>query len=305
LRTPRILSNDRNVVVSKNLRNAGLTESCPFVKLAPPITNRNPGAAFSVDQLMPKQRRTSSSRPVAKKKPAVHVQPKRKAAARPARPASPARERRGSTKPPTRKPVTKASAKPVARRAPTKIPKAAAPIATPSREQAVEMYERGVRALQLRQYDRAALALRAVLSGFPDEKELQERARVYLSICERQAGGAGVRPRSFEERVNAATVLINRGAFDDGMRMLRDLESENPQSDHVQYLFTVAFTSMGDVDKALTHLRRAVELNPENRFLSTSDADLEPLRRHSSYLATLESPGGQPVPRRRATARRR
>ena len=108
-----------------------------------------------------------------------------------------------------------------------------------------------------------------MLTGFPDEKELQERARVYLSICERQAGGAGARPRSFEERVNAATVFINRGAFDDGLRLLRDLESENPQSDHVQYLLTVAFTSTGDVDKALSHLRRAVELNPENRFLST------------------------------------
>jgi tetratricopeptide (TPR) repeat protein len=167
------------------------------------------------------------------------------------------------------------------------------------------MYERGVRALQLRQFDRAAVALKAVLSAFPDEKELQERARVYLSICERQGGGAGLRPRSFEERVNAATVLINRGAFDDGMRLLRDLESENPGSDHVQYLFTVAFTSMGDVDKALSHLRRAVELNPENRFLSASDADLEPLRRHSSFLASLAPPPGPPAPRRRPEARKR
>jgi tetratricopeptide (TPR) repeat protein len=167
------------------------------------------------------------------------------------------------------------------------------------------MYERGVRALQLRQFDRAAVALKAVLSAFPDEKELQERARVYLSICERQGGGAGLRPRSFEERVNAATVLINRGAFDDGMRLLRDLESENPGSDHVQYLFTVAFTSMGDVDKALSHLRRAVELNPENRFLSASDADLEPLRRHSSFLASLAPPPGPPAPRRRPVARKR
>jgi tetratricopeptide (TPR) repeat protein len=185
-----------------------------------------------------------------------------------------------------------------------KVLKTAAPVAAPSHEQAVETYERGLRALQQRQFDRAVLALKTVLTGFPDEKEIQERARVYLSICERQAGGASLRPRSFEERMNAATVLINRGAFDDGMRMLRDLESENPQSDHVQYLFTVAFTSMGDVDKALSHLRRAVELNPENRFLSATDADLEPLRHHSSFQATLAPPAPL-LSRRRPGARKR
>jgi tetratricopeptide (TPR) repeat protein len=265
---------------------------------------------------MPKQRRTSSSRPVAKKKPAARVQPKRKAAARPVRPASRASRRQGSTKPPVTKPATKkpatkkpatgkAAAKPVARRAPTKAHPPAAPVAMASHEQAVEAFERGFRALQQRQFDRAASALKAVLTGFPDEKEMQERARVYLSICERQAGGAGSRPRSFDEKVNAATVLINRGAFDDGMRLLRDLESEHPHSDHVQYLLTVAFTSMGDVDQALSHLRRAVELNPENRLLSTTDADLEPLRQHSGFLATLQPPPPPPAPRRRAVARKR
>ena len=67
---------------SRDSRNAGLTEYGPFAKLAPPITNRNQGAAFSVDQLMQKQRRTSSSKQVAKKKPAARVQPRRKAASK-------------------------------------------------------------------------------------------------------------------------------------------------------------------------------------------------------------------------------
>jgi tetratricopeptide (TPR) repeat protein len=199
----------------------------------------------------------------------------------------------------------KAATKPVARRAPMKGHQPAAPVAAVSHEQAVEAFERGFRALQQRQYDRAASAFKAVIAGFPDEKEMQERARVYLSICERQAAGAG-RPRSFEERMNAATVSINRGAFDDALRLLRDLASDHPQSDHVQYLLTVTHTSMGDAEKALSHLRRAIELNPENRLLSAADADLEPLRQHSAFLATLDPPPPAPPPfRRRATARRR
>lgn len=162
-------------------------------------------------------------------------------------------------------------------------------------------FERGFRALQQRQFDRASQALTSVLTGFPDEKEMQERARVYLSICERQIGAAGAKPRSFEERVNAATVAINRGAFGDALRLLHELETDKSDSDHVQYLLCVAFTSMGEVEKALTHLRRAVELNPENRLLSTADTDLEPLRQHAGFVAALATapPARRPGTRKR------
>ena len=74
--------------------------------------------------------------------------------------------------------------------APKKAPCRAAPArAGPSsHDQAVEKFERGFQALQQRQFGKAAELLRAVLNDYADEKELQERARVYLAICERQAG---------------------------------------------------------------------------------------------------------------------
>jgi predicted Zn-dependent protease len=204
---------------------------------------------------MPKQRRTVS-RPAAKKKPAARVNSRTKPVRKPARASAAPAKRRSAAKASGKKPVSKAPAKRPVARSQLKRHQPAAPAPGPSHHHAVQAFERGFRALQQRQFDRAAAALKVVISDFPDEKEMQERARVYLSICERQARGAGLKPRSFDDRLNAATVFINRGALDEGLRLLRDLEAENPGSDHVQYLLTVALTSMGDVNQALAHLRR-------------------------------------------------
>jgi tetratricopeptide (TPR) repeat protein len=250
---------------------------------------------------MPKQRRATSPQPAARKKPATRAVKKAKPqtagkSTRARRPAAPSKRK---TTPVGRKTARPQAASHSAAR-PVAAPRKPAHVAgTASHELAVAAYERGFRALQQRQFDRAAQALTSVLNGFPDEKEMQERARVYLSICERQLGGA--KPRSFEERVNAATVAINRGAFGDAVRLLRELETDKPDSDHVQYLLSVTFTAMGDIDKALTHLRRAVELNPENRLLSSADTDLEPLRQHTGFAAALatSSPSRRPGPRKR------
>ena len=157
------------------------------------------------------------------------------------------------------------------------------------------------RALQQRQFAHAAELLTSVVSGFPDEKEMQERARVYLSICQRQAGGRDSKPRSFEERMNAATVAINRGAFEDSLALLRKLAGDRPDNDLVHYMLGVVYAATGDPVKALAHLRNAVDLNPENRLLANQDADLDPLRPDPGFASVVEAP----LPRRRAVARRR
>ena len=66
-----------------------------------------------------------------------------------------------------------------------------APSGAPQRRttyyEAVALYERGLEALQRHDFSDAAEILESVLRQYPDEKELHERVRLYLNICERQA----------------------------------------------------------------------------------------------------------------------
>jgi TolA-binding protein len=67
--------------------------------------------------------------------------------------------------------------------------------------EAVALYEKGIEALQRHEYDRAGSVLQSVLRQYPDEKELHERVRLYLSICERQAAPLRVHPRHQRRQV--------------------------------------------------------------------------------------------------------
>jgi tetratricopeptide (TPR) repeat protein len=151
------------------------------------------------------------------------------------------------------------------------------------------MYERGVQALQRHNYPAAAEHFRAVLDRHPDERELVERARLYLRVCERETSRQPPTPSSPSERVYAATVSLNSGDHDSALEHLKRALDDDPESDHAHYIMAVALSLRGRPEEALEHLRQAIGLNPENRALARQDPDLETLRQHADFRAVLDA----------------
>jgi tetratricopeptide (TPR) repeat protein len=151
----------------------------------------------------------------------------------------------------------------------------------------VRRYERGVEALQRRQFGEAAEILQGVLDGYPEEKELHERVRLYLNVCRRQSVPPDATPRSVEERVYAATLALNTGSYQEGLAQLEAAVREHPNHDHVQYMLAVVHAALEEYPKALSSLERAIELNPENRSLAWQDPDLGGLREHPRFRAVV------------------
>jgi tetratricopeptide (TPR) repeat protein len=167
--------------------------------------------------------------------------------------------------------------------------------------EAVALYERGLEALQRRQYSEAAALLDSVLRQYPEEKELQERVRLYLNICQKQAAPKESSPRSLDERLYAATLAINGGQYDQAIAHLRLVRDEDPDNDHALYMLAVAHAQRDEPAEAVAHLERAIALNPENRALARTDPDLAPLRDDDAFRVALETPSSpRPLdPRRR------
>jgi outer membrane protein assembly factor BamD (BamD/ComL family) len=166
----------------------------------------------------------------------------------------------------------------------------------------VALYERGLEALQRHEFSQAAGHFDAVLSQYPEEKELHERARLYLNVCRRQAAPPRAEPQTVDERLYAATLAINGGRYDRAIANLRLVRDEDPDNDHALYMLAVAHAQRGEPGEALAHLERAIALNPENRAIAKADPDLDPLR-GEAFRAALDTPPVALPEHRRPAAR--
>jgi tetratricopeptide (TPR) repeat protein len=178
-------------------------------------------------------------------------------------------------------------------------PAVGAPLAPQRRStyfEAVALYERGLEALQRHEYRQARELLESVLRQYPDEKELHERVRLYLNICQRQATPREIVPQTVDERLYAATLAINGGQYDQAIAHLRLVRDEDPDNDHALYMLAVAHAQRQEPTEAVAHLERAIALNGENRAMARSDPDLEPLRDDEAFRAALEAPPAPPRP---------
>jgi len=209
---------------------------------------------------------------------------------------------------PARKTRSQVSARKANRPAPAAPEPAPAPAlpSQPARKpgfyEAVAIYERGVQALQRHDFQGAGGFFRTVLERYPEERELLERARLYLRVCEREAERRQPVPKTPAERVYAATVALNSGDHNGALDHLQRALSEDPESDHAHYIMAVALGMRQRSQEAFDHLRQAIALNPENRTLARQDPDLESLRDHPGFKDALET---VPAPSRRRPAARR
>ena len=154
---------------------------------------------------------------------------------------------------------------------------------------AVSLYEKGLKALQRKNYDGAATAFRTLLEDFPEERELHDRARLYLNVCERETGPKVKVPKSVDERILAATLALNRRDVDQALVLLRRTASSHPKHDHIQYMLALAHALRDDVETAAEHLERAIALNPGNRLQAKQEPDFDSIRRTQPFLDAIKT----------------
>jgi tetratricopeptide (TPR) repeat protein len=215
---------------------------------------------------------------------------------------APARKQKTKVTP---RPTPAAAVKIVASKEPPPVEAATPPppVRKPAFYEALAIYESGVRALQRHDFAAGAGNFRDVIQRYPGERELVERARLYLQVCEREtARQPSPPPQTVAESVYAATVALNAGDATTAIDHLGKALERDPESDDAHYIMSVALLERGDIDRSLNHLRQAIALNPDNRSTALQDPDLNALRELDAFREVLGS--ALSLNRRRVRARR-
>ncbi len=177
------------------------------------------------------------------------------------------------------------------------------PPTPPPASEAVSLFQRGMEAMQRHAYADAARAFQGILMGFPGERALVERTRVYLALCERELNRRPVAPKTTEERLTAATAALNNGNDAEAAELARSVLGDDPKHDLALYLLAAIQARKGDHQEALSLLAKVLAITPEASAQARADVDFAGLRELDEFWTLTEPPAAPPGPRRARRAR--
>ena len=157
-----------------------------------------------------------------------------------------------------------------------------------STENARKEYDRGVAALQRRKLDDAEKHFLDLIQKYPEEKDLVDRARVYLAVCERQKPETQTSLSEPEDYYYTAILEKNRGNVDEAIEHLKRAAHKNGGG-KVDFLLACCYAQRGESGSALEHLRRAIGEDQRNRILARHDRDFDPVRDSPEFRELLAS----------------
>jgi tetratricopeptide (TPR) repeat protein len=136
----------------------------------------------------------------------------------------------------------------------------------------LKVYEEALGLFQLQKFNRARPLFLRVLEGM--NKELGDRARMHLHICEqRMERYAAPQLRSAEDHYTHGVALMNLGRWDEAREHLDRAHKSAPKADHIIYAMAALDCLCGESESAMKNLAIAMQIRPENRYLARNDPD--------------------------------
>jgi tetratricopeptide (TPR) repeat protein len=119
------------------------------------------------------------------------------------------------------------------------------------------------------------------------ERDVAQRSRVHIAMCDRRLEQAPVNLLSAEDYYNYGVALINTRNVHEACVHLQKALEISPGADHIHYALALALALSGDPNHAYESLRRAIELEPRNRMIARQDQDFAPLAHQPPFESLL------------------
>jgi tetratricopeptide (TPR) repeat protein len=155
---------------------------------------------------------------------------------------------------------------------------------------AVQAYEAAIKLMHAEHFEKAVKGFENLIDDYPDEPEIQERAKVLIHACEKKIHDKGRTVlRSADDHYNVGIADLNRRELDSAIQHLQHALKLTPKADHVLYALAAANALQGNRDQALSYLKQSIHHRQENRFLATRDSDFQNLQEDPDFKQLVTS----------------
>ena len=154
-------------------------------------------------------------------------------------------------------------------------------------------YEEALRLLHDRKYEKAKTLLQKLVGSASDQLELLARINELLKVCEKRLADKEVSNLKPDALVDRAVMLHNKGQYEEALHLFEQAAKAGKSGgvqDYAHYGMAATEAARGNTDKAIQHLKKAIELKNELRFMARSDPDFAGLAENTEFRELVRSP---------------
>ena len=144
-------------------------------------------------------------------------------------------------------------------------------------QKALSFYSQAMKAFHKGDYEKAAELLKAFLDKDVSEKELIDRAQVYLTMCRVRKETEKIQLKTFDDYYQYSVFKLNQGDYEGALKLLEKAQEMKPQEGKIPYLIADIYSLMGKTEQCLNYLKKAIQLDKYFKILAQNERDFEPL----------------------------
>ncbi len=157
--------------------------------------------------------------------------------------------------------------------------------------EALKNYEETLKVFKKGDYSRAISQFEAIVKDYPGEREICDRSRTWVAAAK---GRLASQPaaKTPEEHYYRGVLAANEGRLEDAAGSFQAAASQDPRGDRAHYALAALSGLRGEASGAVSHLTKAIEINPSNRVRALNDADFDGLRDDPEFMMLLGKRSG-------------
>ncbi len=144
-------------------------------------------------------------------------------------------------------------------------------------EKALAAFDLAMKAFHKGEFVKSEELLNSFVENFPLEKELVDRAHVYLKICASKKKKEKIQMNTFEDYYQFSIMKLNHGEYEEALKLLGKAAEMKPKEGKIPYLMANTYCLMGEIEPCLEHLKKAIQMDKFFSTLAQNESDFEPL----------------------------